>query len=76
MTKKCPLQAHFILETGNLVQTHFILENSIAAWQAIWAMNESELNGKRRYIADFEIYDDRASDPNNTVVEIYIGIES
>jgi predicted transcriptional regulator YdeE len=47
----------------------------IAAWQAIWAMNDSELGGKRRYVADFEIYDDRASDPNNTIVDIYIGIK-
>jgi len=46
----------------------------ITAWQAIWAMNESELSAQRRYIADFEIYDDRASDPNNTIVDIYIGI--
>ena len=47
----------------------------IAAWQAIWAMSDNELGGKRRYVADFEIYDDRASDPNNTALDIYIGID-
>lgn len=46
----------------------------ISAWQKIWTMNEIELGGKRKYIADFEIYDEKASDPNNSVVDIYIGI--
>ncbi len=46
----------------------------IAAWQSIWAMRANQLGGKRRYVADFEIYDDRAGDPNNTIVDIYIGI--
>ena len=34
-----------------------------------------KLSGKRKYIADFEVYDERASDPNNTVIDIYIGTE-
>lgn len=48
----------------------------IAAWQAIWTMNENDFGGKRRYLADFEIYDERAADPNNAVVDIYIGINT
>lgn len=47
----------------------------IAAWQAIWAMSKDDFGGQRKYIADFEVYDHRAADPNNTVVDIYIGIE-
>lgn len=47
----------------------------ISAWQKIWAMKEDDFGGKRKYIADFEVYDQRASDPNNTVIDIYIGIE-
>lgn len=47
----------------------------ISAWQAIWKMQQSDLGGKRKYIADFEIYDQRAADLNNAVVDIYIGIE-
>ncbi|ABS78529.1 AraC family transcriptional regulator (plasmid) [Coxiella burnetii] len=47
----------------------------ISAWQAIWAMKESDFGGKRKYIADFEVYDERSADPNNTVIDIYIGIE-
>lgn len=46
----------------------------INAWQKIWVMDAPALGGKRKYIADFELYDQRAADPNNTVVDIYIGI--
>lgn len=48
----------------------------ISAWQKIWSMNESDFGGKRQYIADFEVYNERAADPNNTVIDIYIGIEN
>ena len=47
----------------------------IDAWQEIWRMQSSDFGGKRKYIADFEVYDQRASDPNNTIIDIYIGIE-
>ena len=46
----------------------------ISAWQKIWAMKESDFGGKRKYISDFEIYDQRASNPNHAVIDIYIGI--
>lgn len=44
-------------------------------WFKIWNMTEQELGGKRRYAADFEIYDERAADHSNIVLDIYIGIE-
>ena len=47
----------------------------ITSWQKIWQMKENDFGGKRKYIADFEIYDQRASDPNNAIVDIYIGIK-
>lgn len=47
----------------------------INAWQKIWQMQDTEIGGKRNYVADFEIYDERAKDPKNTVLDIYIGIE-
>lgn len=47
----------------------------IASWMQIWQMNESELGGKRKYIADFEIYDERASNFEQAVIDIYIGIK-
>ncbi len=38
-------------------------------------MDRSELGAKRAYIADFEIYDERIRDPNNAMLDIYIGIK-
>lgn len=43
-------------------------------WFKIWNMNEGELGGQRRYIADFEVYDERAAQPQRTVLDIFIGI--
>lgn len=33
----------------------------IQAWQEIWKMSPKEHGGKRRYLADFKIYDERAN---------------
>jgi predicted transcriptional regulator YdeE len=48
----------------------------ISAWQEIWSMKKSDFAGRRKYIADFEIYDQKAADLNNAVIDIYIGIEN
>lgn len=45
----------------------------IRAWQKIWSMEE--LNKRRSYVADFEIYDKRAADLLHTTLDIYIGIK-
>lgn len=47
----------------------------ISAWQQIWNMTSADFNGERTYQADFEIYDERASDPFHTMLDIYIGIK-
>ncbi len=47
----------------------------IEAWQNIWQMKPQDFLGKRRYIADFEVYDQKAGDQNNAVIDIYIGVE-
>jgi len=46
----------------------------INAWQTIWNMSSTQLGGHRSYVADFEIYDVRATDPEQTILDIYIGI--
>ena len=45
------------------------------AWYSIWRMTDKDLGGKRRYDTDFEIYDERASDHQNIVMDLYIGIQ-
>jgi predicted transcriptional regulator YdeE len=42
-------------------------------WQEVW--KNTDLESNRAYIADFEIYDERAMDRENTVLDIYIGIK-
>jgi len=45
------------------------------AWQEIWRLEDrGELGGKRAYRADFELYDERSRDPQNSQVDIYVGI--
>ena len=43
-------------------------------WQRIWSMSEKELGGKRAFQSDYEIYDQRAADPENAQIDIYIGL--
>ena len=47
---------------------------AVATWKRIWAYYQSPEHGKRAYQTDFEVYDQRAN-PNDTQVEIYIGIQ-
>ena len=44
-----------------------------AAWQKI-AKLEREGKLRRKYQTDFEIYDERARDPQNAQVDIYVGV--
>ena len=46
------------------------------AWEAIWKMSTDELGGHRRYLADFELYDERAADHARVVFDLYIGIDA
>ncbi|OGT54024.1 MAG: transcriptional regulator [Gammaproteobacteria bacterium RIFCSPHIGHO2_12_FULL_41_15] len=69
MTIQASNYQKFTTESGKMPEV------VISAWQEVWAMKENDFGGKRKYVADFEVYDERAIDPNNTVIDIYIGIE-
>jgi predicted transcriptional regulator YdeE len=47
----------------------------VETWMRIWAYYQLPANGHRAYRADFEVYDERAADPNNAQVDIYIGLK-
>lgn len=47
----------------------------IDAWMKIWKMSSEDLGGSRTYVADFEIYDQRAADPMNASLDVFIGIK-
>jgi predicted transcriptional regulator YdeE len=36
---------------------------------------KTAVGGDRMYRADFEIYDERAADPQSVVVDVYVGIK-
>ena len=46
----------------------------VETWQRIWRELPSTKN-LRSYVADFEVHDQRASDPANAVVDIYAGVK-
>src|SRR5580692_2943190 len=43
-------------------------------WRRVWATQKNELGGDRTYKADFEVYDERARNPTDAVVDLFIGI--
>ena len=45
------------------------------AWMRINSLSKSALGGDRTYRADYEIYDERARDPQNLQAEVYVGIK-
>lgn len=47
--------------------------NCSHAWKTIWGMTPQELNGQRKWIADFEVYKG-VVDTNNAKFEVYVGI--
>lgn len=47
----------------------------VNSWHRIWLMPASELGGKRSYIADFEIYEERSFYDKEVAFNIYIGID-
>jgi predicted transcriptional regulator YdeE len=46
----------------------------VETWQRIWSELPAAGN-LRSYVADFEVYDERASDPATAVVDIYVGVK-
>lgn len=43
-------------------------------WRKINSLPKNAVGGDRVYQADYEIYDERAADPANMVVDVYVGI--
>lgn len=47
----------------------------VKAWGDIWKMSPKELGGIRSYLTDFELYDERASDHQKIIMDLFIGID-
>jgi predicted transcriptional regulator YdeE len=46
----------------------------VEMWQRVWATPKSALGGDRTYKADFEVYDQRAKNPADSVVDLYVSV--
>jgi predicted transcriptional regulator YdeE len=44
-------------------------------WMKINSLPKTAVGGDRLYKADFEIYDERATDPENLQMDVYVGIK-
>lgn len=52
-----------------------VAEVVVNAWKRIWSLPQTNPAISRSFKADFEIYDERATDPQNAEVEIHVGIK-
>jgi predicted transcriptional regulator YdeE len=43
-------------------------------WQRIWSVPDTSAGGDRAYITDYEVYDQRAVNPDDAQVDVHIGI--
>ncbi|MBS4209434.1 GyrI-like domain-containing protein [Bacillus sp. FJAT-50079] len=49
-----------------------VQEVVVEAWQEIWEWTQ---HNERAFSTDFEVYDERAADPENSQVDIYISVK-
>lgn len=70
-TLSIPAQVYAKFTTESGPMPHVV----IGAWQKIWQMTPEDFGGPRRFSADFEVYDERASDHQNATLDVYIGIK-
>jgi predicted transcriptional regulator YdeE len=48
----------------------------VEAWQQVWGLeDQAQLGGKRAYRTDFEVYDQRAGNPQDSQIDIYVGLK-
>jgi len=46
------------------------------AWQKVWILEDNkQLGGARAYKADFELYDQRSQNPQDSQVDLYVGLK-
>jgi len=67
-----PAQQYMKLTNGPAPMPDVVVD----AWEKIWEMTPEALGGKRGYNTDFEIYDERAANHQNIILDVFVGIES
>jgi predicted transcriptional regulator YdeE len=46
----------------------------VEMWRRVWETPKNALGGDRTYKADFEVYDQRAQNPADSVVDLYVAV--
>jgi predicted transcriptional regulator YdeE len=46
----------------------------VEMWQKVWATPKAALGGERSYKTDYEVYDQRAQNPADSIVDLYIAV--
>jgi predicted transcriptional regulator YdeE len=71
VVKKVPAgkYAIFTSEKGPVAQV------VVGTWKRIWMQPKTSPGGERAYKADYEVYDERARDPQNTQMDVHVGIK-
>src|SRR5215469_10325016 len=69
VVKKVPAgkDAIFTSEKGPVAQV------VVGTWKRIWMQTKTAPGGDRAYKADYEVYDERAIDPQNTQMDVHVG---
>jgi predicted transcriptional regulator YdeE len=47
----------------------------VEMWQRVWATPKSAMGGERSYKTDFEVYDQRAQNPADSVVDLHVAVK-
>lgn len=71
VAKRIPAGRYAVFTSGKGPAAKVVPE----AWMRINSLPKSAVGGDRVYGADFEIYDGRAADPQNSQVDVYVGIK-
>jgi predicted transcriptional regulator YdeE len=43
-------------------------------WKRVWETPKNALGGDRSYKVDFEVYDQRAQNPADSIVDLYVAV--
>lgn len=70
VAKKIPAGRYAVFTSGRGPGQKVVSE----LWMKINSLSKSSLGGDRTYRADFEMYDERAADPRNLQMDVYVGI--
>ncbi len=47
---------------------------TVGVWKQIWAFEKSATGERRAYKTDYEVHDERSSDPQNSQIDVYVGV--